>query len=74
MGWVSEEPGGLNRMYAGLLRGLADCSASVRGLVAGSRERATAAPPTLSFFQRREASTLRPLLPCPRGVLEAFEP
>jgi glycosyltransferase involved in cell wall biosynthesis len=68
MGWFGEEPGGLNRMYAGLLRGLGDCRASVRGLVAGTPQAGTAAPATLSFFERREASTLKRLASCRRSV------
>lgn len=53
MGWFTEEPGGLNRFYAELLRHLPACGVTAKGLVAGSnrvvgwsggRVRAFAAP------------------------------
>lgn len=74
MGWFGEEPGGLNRMFAGLLAGLETAGAAVRGLVAGSQAPARPVPASLSFFERREAPALRRLRACRRfagAVLEA---
>lgn len=68
MGWFSEEPGGLNRMYAGLLGGLEREEADVRGLVAGGAQLGQAIPACLSFFERREASAMRRLQACRRAV------
>jgi glycosyltransferase involved in cell wall biosynthesis len=59
MGWFGEEPGGLNRMYAGLLGGLEQLGVSVSGLVAGVET--AAAPPNVSFFERRDTPTIRRL-------------
>jgi glycogen synthase len=73
MGWFGEEPGGLNRMYAGLLGSLQDAGVAVRGLVAGSREAAPTAPSSLSFFARRDASAIRRLQACRRAVCEALK-
>jgi glycogen synthase len=68
MGWFAEEPGGLNRMYAGLLSSLKAAGSRVRGLVAGTAAPAAGAPPELSFFERREASVLSRLRGCRRAV------
>jgi glycosyltransferase involved in cell wall biosynthesis len=68
MGWFGEEPGGLNRMYAGLLGSLECADVGVRGLVAGSPRPAQGVPASLSFFERREASAIRRLLACRRAV------
>ncbi len=68
MGWFSEEPGGLNRMYAGLLENLEGGGVAVRGLVAGTAQVLQTTPATLSFFARREASALRRLQACRRAV------
>jgi glycosyltransferase involved in cell wall biosynthesis len=38
MGWVTEQPGGLNRYYADLIRALTTLGVEVTGLVAGSSE------------------------------------
>ena len=51
MGWFAEEPGGLNRMYAGLLGGLKAGGTAVQGLVVGNPQAAQMAPPNLSFFE-----------------------
>ena len=72
MGWFSEEAGGLNRVYAGLLGSLAGNGATVRGLVAGSPEASGSAPAGLSFFGRRDASALSRLRACRRAVRAAL--
>ena len=72
MGWFSEEPGGLNRMYAGLLGGFNADGVAVRGLVAGSREAAGELPSGLSFFSRRDAPAIERLRACRRAVLAAL--
>jgi glycogen synthase len=68
MGWFGEQPGGLNRMYAGLLRGLSDCGVPVRGLVAGDAQRGAAVPAALSFFESRDAPVMKRLSACRRCV------
>lgn len=73
MGWFAEEPGGLNRMYAGLLDGLEQEGVAVRGLVAGSPGAARSAPACLAFFERREASAVRRLQACRRAVSAALK-
>lgn len=73
MGWFGEEPGGLNRMYAGLLGSLPKQGVAVHGLVAGSAAADQAAPRNLSFFERREASVLGRLRGCRRAVNHALE-
>ena len=73
MGWFGEEPGGLNRMYAGLLGSLPKQGVAVRGLVAGSAAAEQGAPQNLSFFERREASVLGRLRGCRRAVSHALE-
>lgn len=72
MGWFGEEPGGLNRMYAGLLGSLPKEGVAVRGLVAGSANAHVGAPGNLSFFERREASVLGRLRGCRRAVSDAL--
>lgn len=62
MGWFGEEPGGLNRMYAGLLSGLRGTGAVVRGLLAGSAS--ATSPENIVFFAPRSASTLSRLKAC----------
>ena len=70
MGWFGEEPGGLNRMYAGLLSGLAGTGAVVRGLVAGS---ATGdSPKNIVLFAQRRDSTWRRMQACRRAVSEVL--
>ena len=66
MGWFAEEPGGLNRMYAGLLASLAGTGAVVRGLVAGSASADT--PGNIRFFARRSASAWCRLKACRAAV------
>lgn len=68
MGWFAEEPGGLNRMYAGLLEALEREGAAVQGIVAGNPAATPPPPSTLSFFARREVSALRRLRACRRAV------
>ena len=68
MGWFGEEPGGLNRMYAGLLAALENGGAAVRGLVAGSPQAAHMLPSCLSFFARRDDSAIQRLQACRRAV------
>jgi glycogen(starch) synthase len=70
MGWFGEEPGGLNRMYAGLLGGLEHQGVSVRGLVAGVET--AAAPPNVCFFERRETSAIRRLFSVRRSFCGAL--
>jgi glycogen synthase len=70
MGWFSEEPGGLNRMYAGLLSGLAGSGAAVRGLLAGSAS--ADSPDNVVFFARRTTSALHRLKACRAAVCEAL--
>jgi glycosyltransferase involved in cell wall biosynthesis len=72
MGWFGEEPGGLNRMYAGLLRSLEAGGLAVRGLVAGSPPATATTPSSLSFFAPREASAIRRLQACRRAVCAAL--
>lgn len=66
MGWFGEEPGGLNRMYAGLLSGLTGTGASVRGLVAGSAS--AGSPENIVFFAPRADSAWSRLKACRRAV------
>jgi glycosyltransferase involved in cell wall biosynthesis len=73
MGWFGEEPGGLNRMYAGLLGSLEGNGVAVRGLVAGSPKATVPAPASLSFFAGRETSALRRIQACRRAVCEALK-
>ena len=68
MGWFGEEPGGLNRMYAGLLGSLEREEVEVRGLVAGTAQPNQGIPASLTFFERREASAFRRLQACRRAV------
>jgi len=68
MGWFGEEPGGLNRMYAGLLRSLEAQEVDVRGLVAGTPQPCQGVPACLSFFERREASAFQRLRACRHAV------
>ena len=70
MGWFGEEPGGLNRMYAGLLGGLEHHGVSVRGLVAGVET--TAAPPNVSFFERRDTPAIKRLWSVRRSYCAAL--
>ncbi len=68
MGWFGEEPGGLNRMYAGLLGGLQAGGAAVRGVVAGDPRAAGVTPAGLAFFAPREVSAIRRLRACRRAI------
>jgi glycogen synthase len=70
MGWFGEEPGGLNRMYAGLLTALQAEDVGVRGLVAGTPAPAQGMPACLAFFERREAPAIRRLRAC-RGAVSS---
>jgi glycogen synthase len=70
MGWFGEEPGGLNRMYAGLLSGLAGSGAAVRGLLAGSPS--ADSPGNIRFFARRGDSVWRRLGACRAAVSKAL--
>lgn len=72
MGWFGEEPGGLNRVYAGLLSNLEASGAGVRGLVAGRPQSTSTVPQSLSFFAQRETPTLRRLQACRRAVCTAM--
>jgi glycosyltransferase involved in cell wall biosynthesis len=72
MGWFAEEPGGLNRVYAGLLNTLAAGGTSIRGLVAGRSVAACEVPASLSFFAGREIPTLRRLQACRHAVRDAL--
>lgn len=72
MGWFPEEPGGLNRMYAGLLGGLSAAGVAVRGLVAGRAEGAGPLPSGLSFFSRRDAPAIERLRACRSAVSAAL--
>lgn len=71
MGWFGEEPGGLNRMYAGLLSGLAGTGASVRGLVAGSAS--ADSPQNVAFFAPRRASAFGRLRACRTAVSNTLQ-
>jgi len=73
MGWFGEEPGGLNRMYAGLFAGMAQCRVAVKGLVAGNPEMAAEAPSDISFFERRNAPMVRRLTACRRMARAALQ-
>jgi glycosyltransferase involved in cell wall biosynthesis len=68
MGWFSEEPGGLNRMCAGLWQALGERGACVRGLVAGDAHAAPGAPANVRFFARREASLAWRFAACRRAL------
>jgi glycogen synthase len=70
MGWFGEEPGGLNRMYAGLLRSLEDHGVAVMGLVAGAGT--AGAPRSLSFFERREKPAIKRLAAVRRSFSAAL--
>jgi glycogen synthase len=70
MGWFGEEPGGLNRMYAGLLSGLTDIGVGVRGLVAGSAS--ADSPRNIVFFAQRRDSALHRLKACRAAVSDAL--
>ena len=72
MGWFAEEPGGLNRMYAGLLGALGAHGASVEGVVAGD-QRAANAPANVRFFAPREAGVARRLSACRRLVRASLD-
>jgi glycogen(starch) synthase len=72
MGWFGEEPGGLNRVYAGLWRGLAERGARLRGFVAGDRGAARGAPAGVTFFARRDAGVMTRLVACRREVARAL--
>lgn len=56
MGWFTEEPGGLNRMYAGLYEGLISAGIAPHGLIAGDTQRATPLPAGVEIFARRDAA------------------
>ncbi len=73
MGWFREEPGGLNRMYAGLIRALAARHVRIRGVVAGDPALAGPVPEGLSFFARRSASWPLRLAACRRAVNKALK-
>jgi glycosyltransferase involved in cell wall biosynthesis len=73
MGWFGEEPGGLNRMYAGLLGNLESGGVVLRALVAGTPEAAQTPPSSVSFFARREASVIRRLQACRHAVDAALQ-
>ena len=68
MGWFAEEPGGLNRMYAGLLAGLVARDVAVTGLVAGRAPAPALAPPHVRFFAPREANIVSRLRACRRAA------
>lgn len=70
MGWFGEEPGGLNRMYAGLLLSLAGTGAAVRGVVAGDASADT--PDNIVFFAQRSASAWCRLKACRAAVSSAL--
>ena len=70
MGWFGEEPGGLNRMYAGLLSSLTGAGADVRGLVAGSAP--ADSPRNVMFFAPRSAAAWRRLKACRAAVSDAL--
>jgi glycogen synthase len=72
MGWFAEEPGGLNRMYAGLLGSFEADGVVVRGLVAGNAQSAVAAPSGLEFFAGRRSSALQRMRGCRRAVARAL--
>lgn len=67
MGWFNEEPGGLNRMYAGLVEALVAHGMHIEGIVAGDATRADA-PRHIRFFAPRNASMIGRLRAC-RGVV-----
>jgi glycosyltransferase involved in cell wall biosynthesis len=71
MGWFGEEPGGLNRMYAGLMTGLAARDVRATGLVAGDAARCSP-PQNVKFFARREASLPARLAACRRATRAAL--
>ncbi len=73
MGWFAEEPGGLNRMYAGLLGSLRENGVAVSGLVAGSPHIAGATAAGLSFFAPRNAFASQRLRACRRAVRAALQ-
>ncbi len=58
MGWFAEEPGGLNRMYAGLYRALLQQDVKLGGLLAGTAASAGGIPAGIEFFAAREAGWL----------------
>jgi glycogen(starch) synthase len=58
MGWFTEEPGGLNRMYAGLYGALQAQHVPLCGLVAGSSDVAGPLPQGVEFFAPRDAGLL----------------
>jgi glycogen synthase len=72
MGWFADEPGGLNRMYAGLMASMVAPDVRVRGLVAGNSYGSVALPDGLSFFERRDAPTLQRLRACRRAVTQTL--
>jgi len=73
MNWFSEDPGGLNRLYAALHRSLERRGVAVRGLVVGSSRSQSAVPDSVRCFARREHSTIRRLQACRRAVRSALE-
>ena len=62
MGWVTEQPGGLNRYYAELIRALPTLGVSVTGLVAGSSEVSRQSSGRVRAFAPMRASLPRRLL------------
>jgi glycogen synthase len=71
MGWFSEQPGGLNRMYAGLVGELARRGAQVSAVVAG--DPAAGDPPkNIRFFAPADAHPLKRLNACRTAVKAAL--
>ena len=58
MSWFTEEPGGLNRMYAGLHAALAARDVTVNGLITGTPSLAGPVPRGISFVAPRNAPLL----------------
>jgi glycogen synthase len=62
MGWVTDQPGGLNRYYADLIRALSTLGVEVTGLVAGSSEVSRQSGGRVRAFAPIQASLPRRLL------------
>jgi glycosyltransferase involved in cell wall biosynthesis len=73
MGWFAEEPGGLNRMYAGLYEAMLRQRAAVCGLVAGRRDKAGTTPAGMEFFAPRDAGWLSRYSACRRSARTLLE-
>jgi glycosyltransferase involved in cell wall biosynthesis len=72
MGWLPEQPGGLNRYYADLVRALATLGVGVTGLVAGSSEVSRQTDGQIRAFSPIQSSLLHRVLAVRRECAAAL--